>query len=353
MRLHGEGWAGEEASIGQETPILPPSRLFLIVTITLISVVVAFFVCSRPPHVGTDTDSYISIFNSLNLGYPTRVSEPLFVGMALMVGTLTEDYRYFLFSCSFVLLVSSLYVNHRLISRVVLAPYRGRYLTYFAFAILLLSPFYFNMHVNIVRHGMAVPFLLLGYLMVMEKRYLLAALLLLSSLGFHASSLIHILLVPLLFFNLRFLVGLFMALSAIYLINLSSAVLGPLFGFLNLAPSFETISDYGSASSYRAGVRFDFWLFTAFFVGMSVVAAWFNVVTQALPRIMIVSSVPFLLFGYIAYSDRLLVFSWFVIAAIVACCSSWVLRNVERNFLFVIAVLLSMVTMGMFVGKLV
>ncbi|MDN3522056.1 EpsG family protein [Halomonas ramblicola] len=352
MLLPRDDWRIERASAWQETPILPPSRLFLIAAILLISIVVSSFVANRPLHIGADADGYISVFNSLNYGHYTRISEPLFVGLALAVGSLTGNYKFFFFACSLILFFSSLYANHRLINRVVMTPYRGRYITYLAFGLLLYSPFYFNMHVNILRHGMAVPFLLLGYLMVMEKRYPSAALLLLASLGFHASSLIHILLVPLLFLNLRILVGLFLAFSAIYLANLSSAVLGPIFAFLNMASSFETISEYGASSGHRSGVRFDFWLFTTFFVGLSVMAAWRNVVAEALPRVMVTSSIPFLLFGYISFSDRLLVFSWFIIAAIVACCSSWILMNIERNFLFVVAVLLNLVAMGMFIGKL-
>ncbi|MFY0992445.1 EpsG family protein [Halomonas sp. C05BenzN] len=353
MLLSRDDWRIERAPVRQETPILPPSRLFLIAAILLISIVVSSFVANRPLHVGTDTYSYVNVFNSLNYGHLTRISEPLFVGIALAVGSLTENYKFFLFVCAMILLLFSLYANHRLIDRVVMDPYRGRYITYLAFGLLLYSPFYFNMHVNILRHGMAVPFLLLGYIMVMEKRYLAATALLFASLGFHQSSLINVLLAPLLVFNVRFLVLLFLALSAIYLTSLSGIVLGPVFSILNLTPSFESISEYGASTSYyRSGVRFDFWLFTTFFVGMSLVAAWWNVVTEALPRILIVSSIPFLLFGYISYSDRLLVFTWFMVSAVAACCAAKILMNCDRTFLFVVAVLFNVATMGIFIGKL-
>ncbi|WP_337133552.1 hypothetical protein, partial [Staphylococcus aureus] len=174
--------------------------------------------------------------------------------------------------------------------------------------------------------------------MVMERRHLAATAFLLASLGFHQSLLMNLLLAPLLVLNIRILIPLFGVLSTIYLTSLSGVVWGALFSMLNLTPLFESISEYGASSiHYRSGVRFDFWLFTTFFVGISVVAAWWNVVTEALPRVLIVSSIPFLLFGYIAYSDRLLVFAWFIIPAVIACCAAKFLMKCDRTFLFVVA----------------
>lgn len=349
--LFRDEWEVVKASV--DTPILPPSRIFLIIAVILISVVVASFVAVRPIHIGTDTNSYISVFNSINYGHPTRISEPLFVGTALALGSLTGDYKFFFFACALILLFSSLYANHRLVNCVVMMPYRGRYITYLTFGFLFYSPFYFNMHVNILRHGMAVPFLLLGYLMLMEKRYLSAAVLLFVSLGFHQSSLMHVLLAPLLFLNLKYLSVLFFSFSIIYITNLSGAVLEPVFSILNLTPTFESISEYGASSLYRSGVRHDFWLFTAFFVGLSIVAVRWCVVTEALSRIMIVSTFPFLFFGYIAYSDRFLVFSWFIISAVSACCAAKALVSFDRTLLFVVAFIFSLATMSVFISKLV
>ena len=336
-----------------EAPFLSPSRMFLIVSVTLISVLVACFVAVRPIYIGTDTDAYINIFHSLVYGYPTRISDPLFVSIALIVGSLGGNYKVFFFVCALILFFSSLYAHYKLIDCVVITPFKGMYITFLAFGLLFYSPFYFNMHVNILRHGMAVPFLLLGYLMVAERRYIAAMTFLFLSLGFHHSSLMHLLIAPIVLFKARWLVVFYIALSVIYLTNLSGAVLGPVFAFFNLTPSFESIAEYGASSNYRAGIRYDFWLFTSFFIGLSVVAVCRGIVTEALARVLIVSSIPFLLFGYIAYSDRLLVFSWFIVSAVAACCVAKILMNFDRTFLFVVAVLFNVATMSLFIGKLV
>ncbi len=58
MILPRDDWRFQGALSSQETLILSPSRIFLIVAIFLISIVVSSFVANRPLHIGSDADGY-------------------------------------------------------------------------------------------------------------------------------------------------------------------------------------------------------------------------------------------------------------------------------------------------------
>lgn len=312
----------------------------------------AAFVANRSESVGTDTASYIRFFNDVVHDGAEGRFEPGFTLIAYLVSLATSDHRTFFYVASWTLFVSSGLALYVLLNRVLASDLRKEYVLYIAIAVLLASPFYFSMHVNILRHGLAVPMLLFGYIFIVDRNYVLSAIFFLLATSFHSSSMIHILLAPLLLANLRVILIGVVVLSLLYLSNLSQALLSPVMGLLGMGATLAEISQYGESSEYRAGVRSDFWIFTAFFVTVATALWYRNVVSEALPKILCISFFPFLLFGFIAYSDRLLVFSWFLIPAVIAASMAMGLGRLYRETSFIISNFLFIAVSAYFIHKL-
>lgn len=312
----------------------------------------AAFVANRAESVGTDTVSYIRFFNDLAYDGAEGRFEPGFTLIAYLVSLGTSDHRVFFYVASWALFASSGLSLYALLNKALASELKKEYVLYIAIALLLVSPFYFSMHVNIVRQGLAVPMLLLGYVFLVDRNFVVSTIFLLLAASLHSSAMVHILLAPLLLVRLRVIMSGVVLLSLLYLSNLSQALLSPVMGWLGMGATLAEISQYGEFSEYRSGVRFDFWVFTGFFVAVATALWYRNVVSETLPKIICISFIPFLLFGYIAYSDRLLVFSWYLIPAVVAASVATGLDRLYRETSFIISNFLFVGVSGYFIYKL-
>jgi len=204
----------------------------------------------------------------------------------------------------------------------------------FLFSFILLSPFFFSAQVNIVRHGLSAPFLITSLAFFDDRKYLKFFIFGAVSIGFHWSATYFLVLAPLLRLRVRILILITIMLSVSYLSNLSGAVLGSLMTIVGLDQLYESSVSYGENIEYRSGVRFDFWFFSVLFLVISFFVSNRINLSGRIFRYCLILFLPFLMIGFVAFSDRILIFLWFLIPLIL--CSGFALlyRKVNKHLAF-------------------
>lgn len=290
------------------------NRMFLYLYLFSVSVFVSIFAANREVGYASDSYVYANVFNiSVDGGYDGRFG---FAFKALMTGVsaFSTDYRVFFFFCSIILIISGLTALTKVVHRDSGISYQVLAIAILAF--MLLSPFFYSMQTNILRHGLAVPFLLLTYHYFDEKRYSLCVAFSIIAIGMHWSSIYFIMLLPLLNYNVKRLSLVFIVLSISYLSGLSELMLKPVSDFIGSGDMADRISSYGADSSYKSGVRWDFWLFSSGMLSLSMFIERKMQLRGRITKYILISMIPFLIIGYIPFSDRLLVFQWLMLPAL-------------------------------------
>lgn len=286
--------------------------------IYLLSVfVISYFVATRDLSIGSDAYVYKYAFDAFIDGYNDFDFDFLFSALIVYSSYINSSYELFLFISSVILLVSSCYSLINLAMRDSL-KYEKYLFLFVIFTFLLLSPMFFSMQVNVLRQGLASPFIILALVSFCGKKYLRYIFYSIISIGMHWSSSYFLILAPILWMRTRTIIALILALSAIYLSGSSGYFISLIsFGF-----GFETLlyelSDYGSSSDYRSGVRFDFWLLSALIISYAIFLDFKLSLHGIIKKISMILIIPFLMMGFVAYSDRLLVCLWLLIPLLFA-----------------------------------
>lgn len=282
--------------------------------------VIASIVGARGEDIGSDTQNYISLFQrTLACECVVDTVEPLFGVMTHFSTYLSSDETFFLGIVSIFQLLAALWlatVLHRLLG---FHSYDIRFLSLFL-ASLFLSPFFQAGQINVIRQGLSAFFVVLAILAITERKYLASLMLSIIGIGFHYSALLYLCAIPLLLIRhshrrLVFIILVFLYATGLtqYLVRVFSELLG--------LPVYAFVSDYGETSDYVGGVRLDFLAFSL----IPIIVSWFvNSITgneMSRERIRYVSNiymvllVPFLLFGWAAYSDRFAYGAWLLMPA--------------------------------------
>jgi hypothetical protein len=287
----------------------------------------ALLVAIRPSYIGSDYHAYKELFYSFFENQSIRISEPLFIYLGSFIASISVDHRVFLFSISIICFFSSAYCLLKLLDSSGACKKSYRMALYVSIGVMLFSPFYFSSQTNVLRQGLSVPFLTMGFIFFSNKEYLKAGLSMAISVGFHYPALLHIALLPLFFVSQRKILILTVILSAAYLLGSSESVFRYLFSAIGLDLYFEKIASYGDYSDYKSGVRADFWLFSILFIATTFFLQKKLVISSFIPKLSMVALIPFLLFGFMAYSDRLLFLLWSLIPVILALASVLILQG--------------------------
>lgn len=270
----------------------------------------SYFVGFRRHDLGTDTLAYVSLYNSLMLGYDVRISEFIFVNLMLFFSYFTSDpgfaFMFISFMSSFLLIIIALSISESSITRSALIVTTAFFI--------ILSPFYWNTQINIIRSGVSLPFIYLTYLFYYKRKTFFSLISLLLALGFHWLSIIFIFPVFLIKRSVRTLIAIFIFLSIIYLSGLSVSLKDLFLEMFDLGYYKHYFSDGGG---YKSGIRYDFYLFSVFF--LSLLVFFRNANFEFLLKLYVILLYPFLIFGFLNYSDRLLVASWNLIPLIFSC----------------------------------
>lgn len=326
------GEYNKPAALGGQLMISAKGRVvdFALVLILLSALVaLACLVSMRPVWVGTDTYAYTRIFYAVNDAAAVRVDDFLFLWLAKGAQYIWGEPAAFFFILSFVGFVGLL-VAGVIATPSVLESNLGLsgYLVLLS-ALMLFSPFFLNTQINIVRHGVAVPFVILAYFALHHRRVLLTLIFSILALGFHSAMLMHIALLPLVFLRIGRLYAIVFLLAGFYLVGLSSLLTTPVAMFFNFEETVGRLESLGQWSNYKSGVRHDFLLFSILVIASIRVGVKFKIFDAALEQMAVAALIPFLLFGYIAYSDRFLVALWALVPTV---CAGFIWRVLKLRY---------------------
>ncbi|MCC5792236.1 MAG: EpsG family protein [Legionellaceae bacterium] len=288
----------------------------------------------RPGHWGSDTNGYIGIFHKLK-SLPDAYAHFEWLFIASMKGVIaltTSPHVYFtcLILVNFVLLV----LNAALLSDYLWdSSLQQRFMIITCFACYV-SPFFISGQINVIRQGTAFFFVLLFYLLLL-KRHSPLWLLLVGTIaqGLHSTSIIFLVPAYGLLFSYRAVSRILTVLVVLYATGITPQMIKK-FSQLSGLSIYDQIMSYGGNATYTRGLRYDFLLFTLvagiafdifgrYFQPRAVQAKYFTIL-----KIYWLLSLPFLLVGYGAYSDRFYLPCWTFLSFLCAI----VLKNIDDTF---------------------
>lgn len=190
----------------------------------------------------------------------------------------------------------------------------------FIFGYLSLFSFYSLLN-NVLRQGFSAAFLLLMLVFLEKNKYALAVFFFLVALSFHMSALIGAILIVLykMKFPIKVYVCTYLVTALTMLLNLNQKIISLVsFSFTNTIENYlQQYTSESSLSSYGETNRLDFLLFSLFWFFVALFFykkflygdSFYLLVIKAYA---VYGSI-FFLFGFISFSDRLAVCSWFLI----------------------------------------
>ena len=280
-----------------------------------------FLVGLREYDVGADTVSYFDIL--------WNETSELNFSDGILFGLIASTLRYFNLGYTyFLLLISFLFytVTYKALKNYTEKFESNLLITFFACISFF---FYLSMSINVIRQGVSLAFLLLAYsLWVGKKNNIIILLCIFSSLAFHLTSII-----PILIFFCSVIMSKIRAFNLLILIYLFSIILSYFnYGFLNFSSVVldflgeDRHADYFSdeVSDYIIGFRPQFVIFNTFFLLVSLYVK--NKLTDIdlsyqyniLVSYYIIASVIFFMAFQLPFSDRWGLFSWCVIPLLIS-----------------------------------
>lgn len=295
-----------------------------VLTYSLFALMVLFLTAAiavRDVSVGTDTQTYTNAFlvgasckcfGSHEIGFEAFLY-PMYL--------LSFSPELIFFVISLLVFILSFFISKKLIDYFSLGfQYEVNYKYYITvFSVFIMVPIVIQVHINAIRQGISALFLLISFLYILEKSKKKSFFYLIVSVSFHYSAL---LIIPfyILFLYTRIKIGivflfsvfLFSILSLIYVLGFSEEVVKYFSNLLHL-PVWEAVKTYGEGSSYKIGVRHDFYIFTLLLLLPVFFISLYNEKIKIYFIFLVVSTIPFLLLGWGAYSNRYLFNVWIYI----------------------------------------
>ncbi len=307
-----------DCSSNRNSSINGAVKAYIFLLFGVVIFVVSAFSSLRDIGIGSDSYVYAEVFKYyLSEDYQGRF-EYFFVSLMWLASLVSTDYRFFFFTVSCALLSFSMFALSNLYLKDCNYSSGSETVLITIVAMMLISPFFFSMQTNILRHGLAAPLILATYLYYDERKYKYSAVFALAALGMHWSSAYFIVLAPLLTLKKSSLLMIVSGLSAMYLLNAVEFLIKPTMGWLGLHDVNDFLFSYGRGEDYQVGVRYDFWLFSVILLSLALLAERKLAVEGKAAKFMLVSFIPFLVVGFIPFSDRLLVFLWFMMPVVFA-----------------------------------
>lgn len=279
--------------------------------------VATLVVSSRGLDVGTDTHVYAGFFLSSRHGPVDTRLEPGFVALtrlASATGMGVAGYQAVLFG---VLLVGVVLAARRY--HIYLGSTRG-FLTFLSAVMLFLfvSPMFVNASINTVRQGLATPLVIAALLAFHHRRWRSFVLFGAVASSLHYSSLLYLVFAPVLLLSPRKQrivagVGFLAYCSGLSMLVVRAAV----------PVVYNDVMNYHVDAVYRAGVRYDFALFSLFwyllpFMLSRIVQAPFSERIKQSAAVYMVMVLPFFLLGWGNFSNRYLLVPWVAASFMVA-----------------------------------
>ena len=320
----------------------------------VLSIVLAYFVGMRDVVIGTDTPTYMRLYDTVSAGGETRIREYFFLFLVKVSVWFSLGANGFFYLVSFLGLIAYLNLYYKVTELFDFTTVSKRIVyVILTLSFMMMSPFFWNAEINVIRSGLAIPIFLTGLLFLYQKKYYWSVLWLFVAVMTHFSMIMFIPFLILWKVKDKWLLALFIVLSLLYLSGLTQTVFTLVSQKLK-AIEFLTyyLNNAQNERGYRAGVRYDFWVFTAFFLAVIYYIRHSAPIADFLFRIYTIMIIPFLLLGYINYSDRLLLAAWNIIPMIV---SIFIIKYLKTNMntymigmiLFIMALILSIAVTGL------
>jgi hypothetical protein len=187
------------------------------------------------------------------------------------------------------------------------------------FLMIACSSSFLSFELNIIRNGIAIPFILLGLYYFLHKNFKYGYLFFLLAYLSHSTSLIPIILILAIYAFPKIKIKYFLIL---YIICIGISLAG--YGFHSIpflqqikSGDLQRLSNIADTYNYRVGFRLDFVLYNSFFLFLGLkLGNMKNIVDLNLIKYYILASVIFYLNFYIPFSDRIGAYSWIVIPLI-------------------------------------
>ncbi|MFN3597235.1 MAG: EpsG family protein [Rubricoccaceae bacterium] len=326
MREVRPGYAGARAAVrptlADQASVSLESHLRLLAGLAFVVGFTLWF-GYRDYSVGADTENYRRLFTWIAgselsaILFRFRNTDTFFYALTKVVGSVVGVRGTFVFYAG--LTVGAVALFARRLSRRAFVPMLALYAT---------MPVFHALGTNVIRHGVAVALLLVGTLYLLNGRWKVATAWGVAAVFMHGSSVIYIAACVLaVFVPVRVLLGILVASSVLSFYDVGLHQVDRMLG-LNLvdllAKDRYDIYLSGSDRLYRVGFRADFFLYTLAPLG----AAWLSLrvpltrLVRVAPRkdflvrmYLALASALFLAFSY-PYSDRVGVFAWILIPAI-------------------------------------
>lgn len=204
---------------------------------------------------------------------------------------------------------------------IILSDSRAQRLTivFVTLIIFILWPFTWSAVTNVIRQGLAVPFLFLGVAFLVRREYAWSGLAFLLATMFHISSVVFALSCVLFVRFRRFAMAILALAILLYVLQLTDRVMMYI-EMMTHIPVYSKVMEYGFAALYNAGYRYDFLAFSiAPILLLLIIRLFVGRRPTALSKIDALIGlygaflIPFLLLGYGAFSDRWLLPAWLLI----------------------------------------
>lgn len=285
-----------------------------------IILILAISIGYRNYDIGTDTISYISFYNKVLVGEDTRIREPFFMLLAKVTVFSSFKHEVFLSLVSFISLITYyFFINN--VAKVLKFNliYKKKIFIFIVFILTLSSFFYWNTQLNVIRNGLAMPFLFMSlyyfYFLNLKKFFLFYLLALLS----HFSIILFLPFFFLFYIRNFGILGIYFVLSLFYITALNKTIFYLMAsGFYQFDFLLYYLNNATNERGYESGIRLDFYIFTSVFYFLLYFMQRKNIEVDLIFKIYSVLIFPFLFLGFINYSDRLLLAAWNLIPIIMS-----------------------------------
>ena len=278
-----------------------------------LTVIVGF----RDLSVGTDTYQYHGLFFDLpELDIGSTRFEPLFViftTLSFMLHGSAEIY----FMSIFILIVSVYYMAFRFFASGVPNAKDNAYNALFFFGVLLLSSWFFVATTNGLRQGVSLVFLYLSLSLFLLGKKSWGVVGVAVSIGFHYSSVMILPFLLILYLKLRYILILLSLFAVGYFLSVNWVVVKFLSDLTGLGV-YEFIASFAEGDPLWSGFQLSFFLYSiswliVFLIMTRFVKEKYKMQFIQVVKVYSVLLMPYFIFGFSAFSNRIAVMAWFFI----------------------------------------
>jgi len=324
-------WNSEMVNLSKTPKKSLESIIVAVAAFILLSSIV-IVVGSRDFRVGTDTLTYVEVFKLIAAGYETQY-EIGFVSLVKLLSILTLN-PFFYFSIITLIITLTYIVFYLIIVDWSWGDRRNSDLI-LILSLLLVSSWFVTSVINVLRHGMALPWVYLSLILFVRQKYFYSGVAFLLSVGFHFSSLALLPFYLLFFLKRKWILCIVFFAAILYPLGVNEKLIQLVSLFFNI-PVHEFIASYGSDSGFRVGFQIDLFIYSIFWlilflsldglIKVQYVDKWRSIVS-----IYGVLLLPYFVLGFGGFSNRFGYIAWFFLPACLAAFIVWSKFSVQAK----------------------